>query len=232
MIHGDKVECGRVVTVSPADRPGTRHTRWEASLGALTAALLFIPLPSRINTGQWWLPTVLVVVVLIPLTLVQGARHRPGGWDPSPRLVRGLALIMLGFIALAEALVLARLLQQLPHINQGTLLFRSAVLLWAINLLVFALYYWELDGGGPGRRAQATDQAGDFLFPQQMNEKLNQGWAPQFLDYLFLAFNTSTAFSPTDTMILSRPAKVFMMTQSSISLLTIGLVVARGVNII
>ncbi|HVA91446.1 MAG TPA: DUF1345 domain-containing protein [Chloroflexota bacterium] len=229
---GLKLNTGVAVTAPLAKRAGTRHTRWEASLGALVAAVLFIPLPSQISTGQGWLPAVLVVVLLIPLTLVQGARRREGGWDPSPRLVRGLALAMLIFIALAEALVLARLLQQLPKITQGTLLFRAAVLIWAINILVFALCYWELDGGGPGRRAQLTDLPGDFLFPQQMNEKLNRGWAPQFLDYLFLAFNTSTAFSPTDTMILSRPAKAFMMTQSSISLLTIGLVVGRGVNII
>ncbi|HXT37822.1 MAG TPA: DUF1345 domain-containing protein [Chloroflexota bacterium] len=223
------------MTALSADQPESEHPRirrWEASAAALVAALLFIPLPQQINTGRGWLPSILVVLLLIPLTMVQSALHRKGGWDPSPRLLRLLALAVLGLIALAEAIVLGRLLWQLPHISQGTLLFRAAILIWAINILVFALCYWELDGGGPGRRARDTDAPGDFLFPQQMNEKLNQGWAPEFLDYLFLAFNTATAFSPTDTMILSRSAKALMMTQSSTSLLTVVLVVGRGVNII
>ncbi|HEY8286679.1 MAG TPA: DUF1345 domain-containing protein [Chloroflexota bacterium] len=219
-------------TVEPPESGHPRIRRWEASAAALLAALLFIPLPPRLNTGQGWVPIVMVVLLLIPLTVVQSALHREGGWDPPPRLLRLLALTVLGFIALAEAIVLGRLLVQLPHISQGTVLFQAAVLIWAINILVFALCYWELDGGGPGRRAKATDLPGDFYFPQQMNEKLNQGWAPEFLDYLFLAFNTATAFSPTDTMILSRPAKALIMTQSCISLLTVVLVVGRGVNII
>ncbi len=206
--------------------------RWEASIASLAAAVLFIPLPSLIQPGPAWLPTVVVGVLLIPLTFLQAAMHSSGGWDPPPRLVRLAALALLGLIALGEALVLARLLQQLPQISQGIVLFRSAVLIWAINLLVFALAYWELDGGGPARRLGTTCPPGDFLFPQQMNDKLNEGWSPRFLDYLFLAFNTATAFSPTDTMILSRPAKLLMMTQAGISLLTVGLVVARGVNII
>jgi hypothetical protein len=210
----------------------TPFNRWEASTASVAAALLFIPLPSLLRPGPAWLPAVLVALMLIPVTLLQAAMYREGGWDPPPRLVRMLALALLGLIALGEALVLARLLQELPRISQGIVLFRSAILIWGINLLVFALCYWELDGGGPSRRAAITCGPGDFLFPQQMDEKLNEGWSPEFLDYLFLAFNTATAFSPTDTMILSRPAKVFMMTQSSISLLTIGLVVARGVNII
>ncbi|HVC80475.1 MAG TPA: hypothetical protein VNL35_08265 [Chloroflexota bacterium] len=223
------------MTAPSVDPPASEHPRirrWEASVGAFVAALLFIPMPLQISMGQGWLPSILVLLLLIPLTVAQSALHRKGGWDPPPRLLRMLALAVLGLIALAEAIVLGRLLWQLPHISQGTLLFRAAVLIWVINILVFALCYWELDGGGPSRRARDTYGPGDFLFPQQMSERLNQGWSPEFLDYLFLAFNTATAFSPTDTMILSRPAKALMMTQSSISLLTVALVVGRGVNII
>jgi uncharacterized membrane protein len=196
------------------------------------AAILFIPLPSAISTGPSWLPAVVVAILLIPLTLGQEARRRAGGWEPTPKQLRLLALCMLAVLALAEALSLAALLQQLPKISQGGLLFRTAALIWSINVFVFALCYWELDGGGPERRPNTDCPPGDFLFPQQTQEFLNQGWAPQYIDYLFLAFNTATAFSPTDTMILSRPAKAVMMIQASISLLTIGLVVARGVNII
>jgi len=189
-------------------------------------------MPEKISPGPGWLPVVLVVVLLVPLTVVQQAIRRPGGWEPSPGLVRGLALVLLGLLAVAETLALVALLRELPKAKVGKELFAPAALIWAINVLVFALGYWELDGGGPGRRPAVTDEPGDFLFPQQTNERLNKGWAPEFVDYLFLAFNTATAFSPTDTMVLSRPAKSLMMAQASISLLTIGLVVARGVNIV
>ena len=206
--------------------------RWQATIAEVAAALLFIPLPEQISPGPGWLPTVLVVVLLIPLTMVQEAIRRPGGWEPSPRLVRSLALLLLGLLALAEAAALGMLLEQLPTIGKGKLLFEAGAIIWAINVLVFALAYWEMDGGGPGRRATDTFEPDDFLFPQQIRENLNTGWSPQFLDYLFLAFNTSTAFSATDTMILSRQAKLCIMVQSLISLLTVALVVGRGVNII
>jgi hypothetical protein len=198
----------------------------------LTAAILFIPLPALVSPGPGWFPAAIVAALLVPLTGMQEAIRRPGGWQPSPRAVRILALAMLGLLALAEALALSNLLAQLPRISEGKLLFRTAALIWAINLLVFALAYWELDGGGPAKRIRGPYQPTDFLFPQQTDPKLAVGWIPEFLDYLFLAFNTGTAFSPTDTMVLSRPAKVVMMAQATISLLTIGLVVARGVNII
>ena len=208
--------------------------RWQATLAELAAALLFIPMPERISPGPGWLPSVVVVLLLIPLTLVQEAIRRPGGWEPSPRLVRTLALLLLALLALAEAVALGTLLDQLPtiHPNQGRLLFQAGAIIWAINVLVFALAYWEMDGGGPGRRTLDTFEPDDFLFPQQTQERLNRGWSPQFVDYLFLAFNTATAFSATDTMILSRQAKLCIMAQSLISLLTIALVVGRGVNII
>jgi hypothetical protein len=209
-----------------------RLSNWEPSLAELIAGALFIPLPATISPGPGWLPVTAVAILLIPLTAMQEARSRPGGWEPSVRAVRSLALAILSLLAVAEATALALLLHQLPAISQGGLLFRSGALIWAINLLVFALCYWELDGGGPAHRSERTDPPGDFLFPQQTNERLSAGWAPQFLDYLFLAFNTSTAFSPTDTLFLSRPAKVVMMAQATIALLTIGLVIARGVNII
>lgn len=201
-------------------------------MASLLAAGLFIPMPEEISPGPGGLPAALVVVLLLPLTVVQQAMRRPGGWEPSPGLVRGLALALLGLLALAETLALVALLRELPTAKIGKQLFAPAALIWAINVLVFALGYWELDGGGPGRRSEITEEPGDFLFPQQTNERLNKGWSPEFVDYLFLAFNTATAFSPTDTMVLSRPAKALMMAQASISLLTIGLVVARGVNIV
>ncbi len=111
---------------------------------------------------------------------------------------------------------------------------RAAVTLWAANVLVFASWYWRLDAGGPNERdRRETHGQGAFLFPQMlMPGKQGRGWRPGFVDYLFLAFNTSTAFSPTDVPVLSRWAKLMMMVQASISLATVALIAARAVNIL
>jgi len=115
----------------------------------------------------------------------------------------------------------------------------SAASLWVTNILVFALWYWRLDAGGPYQRdKQPGHSNGSFLFPQMtmskeaLREGNEQDWSPNFVDYLFLAFNTSTAFSPTDTLVLARWAKILMMLQSLLSLLIIALLAARAVNIL
>ena len=118
------------------------------------------------------------------------------------------------------------------------MLLRSAAALWVTNILVFASWYWRLDAGGPhARHLNGCHTKGDFLFPQMTlapgtQKPIDPDWSPGFVDYLFLAFNTSTAFSPTDSPVLSRWAKGAMMLQSSISLATLALLAARAVNIL
>ncbi len=131
------------------------------------------------------------------------------------------------------------------HRDTPQTLLRSALALWITNILVFALWYWKLDAGGPLGRDHRTGRLdSSFLFPQMMGQNQNEledqgteahidaNWSPHFMDYLFLAFNTSTAFSPTDTAVLSRWAKVGMMLQSLISLAIVVLIAARAVNIL
>ena len=120
-----------------------------------------------------------------------------------------------------------------PEVDPKILL-RSAVALWVTNILVFALWYWRLDAGGPHEREKVSGhQDGAFLFPQMnMGAGSDLEWSPNFVDYLFLAFNTSTALSPADTQVLSRWAKIMMMTQATISLAVIALLAARAVNIL
>ena len=115
--------------------------------------------------------------------------------------------------------------------QKGFVLIYSGLLLYAFNILVFALWYWAIDGGGPEQRRKSDRQAADFLFPQQMGG-LDENWAPQFFDYLYLAFTAATAFSPTDTMPLSHRAKFLMMIESVFALILIGFVVSRAINII
>jgi uncharacterized membrane protein len=137
-------------------------------------------------------------------------------------------MLILGVATVAVGISAVYLLQSLlrGQTQAGDLL-RDAALLWASNVLVFALWYWELDGGGPAHRHHGQH---DFLFPQMTIQHKANEWTPEFLDYLFLAFNTSTAFSPTDTMVLARRAKVLMMVQSLISLVTIAVLAARAIN--
>lgn len=123
-------------------------------------------------------------------------------------------------------------LLQTAKVQNGRELILAAVNIFLTNIIIFGFFYWEMDGGGPGRRANIAKHEHDFLFPQNQNEQYMQSkWLPTFIDYLYIAATNATAFSPTDTMPLSRRAKMLMLAQALISLVTIALVAARAVNI-
>jgi len=151
-----------------------------------------------------------------------------------------LGFIVTVWVTLGLVLAVVLLIRALPKkLETPTELLISAATLWVTNILVFALWYWRLDAGGPhGRDARFGHQEGAFLFPQMTLEAEakkaagQHGWSPNFIDYLFVAFNTSTAFSPTDAPPLERWAKALMMLQSIISLTVLALLAARAVNIL
>jgi uncharacterized membrane protein len=149
-------------------------------------------------------------------------------------LVRACGLLLALVASLATAWSAYRLVYGLATGHGGTaiplLLHGGAV--WLTNVIVFALWYWEFDRGGPAARASARKKHPDFLFTQMTTPELvRRDWEPGFVDYLYLSFTNATAFSPTDTLPMSRWAKLAMMFQSAISLVTVALVVARAVNI-
>lgn len=151
------------------------------------------------------------------------------------KATRILTLTTNGIITIAMTASLILLVRGIPqHLETPKALLRSASALWITNILVFALWYWKLDAGGPLRRDRPDGLSNSpFLFPQMLSRKEQDwSWKPNFVDYLFLAFNTSTAFSPTDTAVLSRWAKLGMMVQSLISLMIVALLAARAVNIL
>lgn len=147
-------------------------------------------------------------------------------------------LVALGLTALvsgANVYSLYALSHLLLHkdVTNGRGLIVSGVLIWLTNFLIFALWYWEMDRGGPGKRAAGHDQQPDFLFPQMSDDRIEpRDWRPRFIDYLYVSLTNATAFSPTDTMPLSAAAKSTMGLQSLVSLVTIGLIVSRAVNIL
>lgn len=203
--------------------------RWPVVVALLAAGSMYLGLPQELSVGPRWLLLVIVLVLLVPLTIT----HRSGRY----RLNHVLALVADGILTVFLIGSLCFLVQGLPsHRESPRALLQSAAGLWLTNILVFALWYWRLDAGGPHKREHATGSIKSaFLFPQMTRlERYDDGqpWAPHFVDYLFLAFNTSTAFSPTDTSVLSRKAKLAMMAQSLISLMILVLLAARAVNIL
>jgi hypothetical protein len=193
----------------------------------LAAASVYLALPEPLSVGPSWLLLAVIFVLLIPIVV----SYRRGRYD----LTRILIFIANGAITIAMIASLIFLIQGIPqHRESPKALLRSASALWITNVLVFALWYWKLDGGGPLQRERARGRLNSwFLFPQMLQQDgRDLAWSPHFMDYLFLAFNTSTAFSPTDTAILSRVAKLGMMLQALISLTIVALLAARAVNIL
>jgi hypothetical protein len=206
--------------------------RWPAAIAALAVAALYVSLPKALTVGpRGWLVAI-VVILIIPTELAHIRRLHS--------LNRILGFIVSGYVTLGLMASVALLVTGLPkHTATPIELLTSAATLWATNILVFTLWYWRLDAGGPharDRRLEHTD--GSFLFPQMtlptdIKEAAGEtNWSPNFFDYLFLAFNTSTAFSPTDVPVLARWAKILMMLQSVISLTVLALLAARAVNIL
>ncbi len=210
-----------------------QEPRWPALLVMLALGGLYAALPPYLLvSGTRWLLLPVVAMLALPAVIA----HRRGNHS----LTQVLGYILNGVVTIAMMGSLALLIEALPaHKESSVELLASAGGLWVSNILVFASWYWRLDAGGPHQRdltAGHTD--GAFLFPQMAMSREariaagEHDWSPNFVDYLFLAFNTSTAFSPTDTAPLSRWAKILMMAQSLISLLVIALLAARAVNML
>jgi hypothetical protein len=208
-------------------KPIIREPRWPAFVAMLAASGVYWALPEPLSVGPSWLLLVVIFLLLIPTVV---SYHR-GRFD----ITRILTFTANGLITLAMIVSLGFLIQGIPqHRESPTSMLRSACALWITNILVFALWYWKLDAGGPlGREHSAGAIKSSFLFPQMLTQEGGDPrWSPHFMDYLFLAFNTSTAFSPTDTAVLSRWAKIGMMLQALISLTIVALLAARAVNIL
>jgi hypothetical protein len=204
-----------------------REPRWPAFVAMLAAACVYLGLPKPLSVGPSWLLLAIVIVLLIPMVV----SYHLGRYD----VTRILTFTANGAITLAMIASLIFLIQGIPgHREPPKTLLRAASALWITNVLVFALWYWKLDAGGPLQRDRDRGRSdSSFLFPQMLSQDDRYAsWSPHFMDYLFLAFNTSTAFSPTDTAVLSRLAKLGMMLQSLISLTIVALLAARAVNIL
>lgn len=225
---------------------------WLARGAVLVIAGLQLWLGQPVALGPVWLAPAIELALLVPLSLataraqalVARATHERH-WQQlarNQRIARWLALALTAVITAMNSLSLLKVIRQLlaGHGTNGQALLLDAIKIWTINLVAFALWYWTLDRGGPAARGITRHNRPDFLFPQMTLDRAtratadpgDEGWTPGFVDYLFLAFTNASAFSPTDTLPLSAGAKLLMMAQSGVSLLTIALVAARAVNIL
>lgn len=197
-----------------------------ATAGALLLGVLYLAVRDFLRLGPPWLVLVIEAILLAPPLVSALLLRRTLPFT----VARGLTLRLLIVVAGALLASLVLLLQNLLQFTSTTELLQQAGLLWAINILVFATWYWEIDGGGPLKRQLAGHKAADFQFPQQSGGN-SSGWVSGFLDYLFLAFCFATALSPADTPPLSRRGKLLMMVEAAISLVIVVVLVGRSINI-
>jgi len=216
--------------------------RWHASLAVVAAILLYITLPPRLIIGPVWVAPLLVLALLVPLSILAPRRGRE---TRRSRFFSILLIALVNFFNLVSVLLLvfAFFHPEKARIHQPEQLLLTGAQIWFTNVLVFGLWYWELDGEGPDARAHAGGAAhlqhADFLFPQMQlliasggTSSVDPNWRPQFIDYLYLAFTDATAFSPADVMPLSRWAKALMGAEALVSLITIAIVLARAISLI
>jgi hypothetical protein len=220
--------------VPKATAPSGKHMRrWPASLAVLVVLALQLTVPAQVMTLPRWLLPAFGVALLVPLVWMNPFHlRRDEPW------LRWVELVLLGGLVLVNGVYLAGLIDYLTSgdATDGTVLVKAALLIWVTNVVAFAVWYWEVDRGGPFARAPEHEhevERADLLFPQMTAEIPGwEKWLPGFTDYLFVAFTAATAFSPTDTMPLSARVKALMTVQSAISLLTIAVVAARAVNVL
>jgi hypothetical protein len=216
---------GRDTTAAGAGEP-----RWPASLAIVVALGLYLGLPGTLTIGPRWVIPALEAALVVPLTI--SAPYRRG---EEARVVRFASIGLIALVILATVTALALLVRAVlsGELQNGRQLISSGVVIWLTLVIGFALWFWELDRGGPTVRGHPDERDPDFLFPQMGTHELGQSsWMPAFLDYLYVSFTNSTAFSPTDTLPLTLRAKGLMLVESLASITTIVMVAGRAVNVL
>lgn len=220
----------RVVSAPAWRRSTSGESRWLVVAAVVAAVGLQLVLPNRFTPGHRAVPVMeLLLVIGLSLAHPMKTSHKH-----TARWMRPASIGLVGLITATNAWSAVRLVQGIIQGQQedAVILLSSGAAIWGTNIILFALWYWEFDRGGPLKRALGHAEHPDFCFPQMQNPELAPAhWEPHFPDYLYVSFTNACAFSPTDTMPMSRWAKMAMLGQSAISLITIALVIARAVGL-
>ena len=213
-------------------QPVVGEARWPMAAAVLAVIVLTLLLPhSLVTRPRWGVP---IVEALLLVAVIIGD---PGKIDRRSRPVRALSITLIALLVATTLWCTTQLIVELIQggsaTNSAGSLLAAGGIVWLSNCIAFGLLYWELDSGGPAVRAHGLPVHPDFAFPQQLSPELApKDWRPRFVDYLYLGFTSATAFSPTDAMPLRPWNKIAMMAQSTISLVLLGLVIARAVNVL
>ena len=218
-------------TAAPGPSVARGEPRWPMATAVLAATILYVGTPHRGRVPGWWVFP-LLQLVLLGLLIAQD----PGRIDRrSPilhRLMTALLVVMTVGTVLGVVVLAADILGAVRGVTATVLLGRGAAI-WVANVIIFSLWYWQLDRGGPAERAHNSPIPASFAFPENATPELAPaGWCPAYPDYLYLAYTNATAFSPTDTLPVRRWAKLTMMVQSTLSLVIAILVIARAINVL
>jgi uncharacterized membrane protein len=211
-------------------RPVRGESRLPMSIAVLVLMALTIVSPAHLSFFPGWFIAAIEGILLLILVIAD-----PGRIDREARWLHWTSVLLVAVLLASAlgstALLIFDLLDDSPVTAEAGPLLVAGAKVWLTNNIAFALLYWEFDDGGPVQRAKGLPDHPDLAFPQQLNPELaNPGWRPEFLDYLYVAFTTANAFSPTDTMPMAHWAKVAMASQALISFTIVGLVIARAVN--
>ena len=206
--------------------------RWHVAVVVVVAIGLQLALPARLGLQPKFLMPGLEAALLVALVVAD-----PGRLERRHPGLRYGGLVLVGLVTAANAssavLLVSELLRAKGESGSAGALLASGATVYATNIVAFGLWFWDIDRGGPVARAHGDQQHPDLLFPQMASPDLSApGWEPMLLDYLYVSYTNATAFSPTDTLPMSRWAKTLMAVQSTIALVTIALVIARSVNIL
>ncbi len=207
--------------------------RWPVALAILAVIFLLAVLPGRIRLLPLWVTYAIGLAVLIPIGAVGLTAAKPA-WLRIERIVTLLFFVVSTVVTLANlGNLVGAMINRSTEIG-GLQLLASSVAVWVTNVLMFSLLYWQIDRGGPDARVNDASARPDWLFPQEGApvEDVPRGWEPTFIDYLYLGYSTATAFSTTDAMPLTARAKLLMMLESTIALITIVVVASRAINIL
>ena len=211
--------------------PTQGESRWPVLLAVVAAIALQLVLPEKVVRGlggRWLIPGLEAALLLVLLVA------NPGRISKEESRLRAVGVSLIALISVANVVSLLELLHALLYGTKasGRPLIYASLPIWLTNVIVFGLWYWELDRGGPAERRLGGHPRPDFLFPQMSTPGSSPGWTPHFLDYLYTSFTNATAFSPTDTMPLTAWSKLLMSLQSLASLVTVAVVISRAVNVL
>ncbi len=206
--------------------------RWPVALTMLVVLFIAAAVPDRLMLLPYAAPFAIALVALLPLAGVRLAADKRRWLRIERAVLLAVAALMLTLAVVALATLIRHIIIGGPEQLGGLELLTSSVVIWVVNIAGFALLFWQVDAGGPLARATEASPRHDWLFPQAGETEAAPGWSPGYVDYLYLAFSTATAFSTTDVMPLTPRAKMLMMAEASIALVTMVVVASRAINVL